>query len=101
MAFLVGFLQVGDCEFGVMPQSVEALVAEEFLDVIEVGAALDKFGGATSPERVRADRAIEAGRSDVAADQDKQAVVSQAFAVAFQQALGSYLKQALGSYLNM
>ena len=44
MAPGVGFAQVGDVEAGVVVEGVEALVSEEFFDVVEVGVALDHLG---------------------------------------------------------
>ena len=60
VAAFVGFAQVGDVEPGVVVEGLEAGVAEELLDVVEVGVALDHLGGAAAPEGVRGDVDIKA-----------------------------------------
>jgi hypothetical protein len=53
MALGVGGFQVGDCEPGIMLEGIKRFVAEEFLNVVHVGAAPEHFSGAASPEGMR------------------------------------------------
>ena len=50
MAFPVGLLQVADGEPGVVAQGFQGFVAQQVLDVVDVGAAADEFGGAAAAE---------------------------------------------------
>lgn len=55
MAFLVGFLQICDGQFGVVLEGFQTFVAQEFLDVVTVGATADELSRATAPEGVGRD----------------------------------------------
>ena len=63
----VGLLEVRDIQPRVAVEGLEALVAEELLDVVEVGVALHQLAGVASPQRVRRDGDIQVhGAADLA-----------------------------------
>ena len=58
MALGVGFLEVGDGQAGVGAERVERGVAEQFLDVVDIGAGTDQLRRAAPPEGVGRDTHI-------------------------------------------
>lgn len=77
MALGVRLFQVGDGEFRVVADGVEGLVAEQFLDVVEVGPGPDQLGGAGPAEGVRGDVDIKPGPVRVAGQAPGDDVVFQ------------------------
>ena len=71
----MGVLEVDDCQFGVVLERVQRLVAEHLLDVVHASPAPQHLGRAASPERVRRDRHAETRLLLVAMDHPPQLMV--------------------------
>ena len=52
MTLFVSLLKVGDSELRIVFQGLQGLVAEQLLDVVEIGSTPDQLGCAAPPERV-------------------------------------------------
>ena len=71
---LVDALEIGGHDPGVNLRREQRGVAEHFLDVPDIGPALEHFGGAGMPERVDGDRARQPGRVAVVHEDSAQDV---------------------------
>ena len=74
MVFAMGFLQFGDGEVKVTLGGGKAAAAEHFLDMAEIGFALQKLRGATVPPQVVGHMLFDPGSSGVFGHQFAQRV---------------------------
>ena len=81
----MGFLEIVDREFGVVPQCIQVLVSQQLLDMVHVRPAAQEFGRATSSERVRRDVNVQSGTLGVVADGFTESHVMHGFSLLCQK----------------
>lgn len=59
MTFPVGLFEIGNRQFGIVLESVERFVAEQFLDMVHAGAASQQFGRTAAAKGMRGDPDVE------------------------------------------
>ena len=85
MCLLVGFLHATGADVGVDLRRGETLVAEQFLDTAQVGAAVEQVRGETMPQRVRCRGAVEARQHEILVKHPPDAAGRQSLAELIQE----------------
>ena len=80
MGFVIYFLETTGGQMRIYLRGTEATVAKQFLDAAQIGATVEHVRGERVPERVRTDRGVQVGLSEVFVQFSSDAACAEALA---------------------